>query len=175
MKAAIALTFAALVAAAALPASPVVWLRPAELPRPGSRVNVWPNAVAGSRVVGATLDKTRCCLGGELCSSAPVVGVIPSGVRVVNFTGPGPNGLGNNLIIAGNYSTLNTSYSVFFASSTAPGVAGQRILGKAGAGGEGGADTKSRLHSASLGTRHRVQGAGMRIGSSARGGRRRTM
>lgn len=129
MQAAVVLAFAVSAAAAALPASPVVWLRPAELPRPRSRVNVWPNAVTGSSIVGAVLDKTRCSLGSELCSSAPVVGVISSGVRVVNFTGPGPNGLGNNLIVAGNYSALNMSYSVFFASATAPGVTGQRILG----------------------------------------------
>ena len=129
MQTAIVLSFTALVTAS-LPASPVVWLRPAELPRPRSRVNIWPNAVAGSSIAGATLDKTRCSLGGALCSSAPVVGVLSSGHRVVNFTGPGPNGLGNNLIVAGNYSALNASYSVFFASATAPGVAGQRILGK---------------------------------------------
>jgi hypothetical protein len=120
-------------AASALPATPLVWLRPAELPPPGSSVHIWPNAATGSHIVGATLDKTNCSLGGEICSSAPVVGELSSGDRVVNFTSPGLFGLGNNLIIAGDYSAPNASYSVFFASATVPGITGQRILGECSA------------------------------------------
>lgn len=132
MQAAVLVLSFATTIASTLPASPLVWLRPAELPFPGSLVKLWPNAVTDSDVVGATLDSTYCCLGSELCSSAPFVGVLSSGDRVVNFTGPGLFGLGNNLIVAGDYSAPNTSYSVFFASSTVPGIAGQRILGECG-------------------------------------------
>lgn len=149
-------------ASAALPPSPLVWLRPAELPPPGSSVKFWPNAVIGSDIAGATLDMTNCSLGSELCASAPVVGELSSGARIVNFTGPGMFGLGQNLIVGGDYS--NTSYSVFFASATVPGIAGQRILGQCGA--RGPQPPTALKPSCEL----TLQQAATQTGSSARGG-----
>ena len=108
------------------PASPFAWLNPAALPAVGSPVTYW----GGHDEPAAVLDDSNCYPSStQSCSSAPVVGLAPNGVRVVNFSSPGRFGVGNNLIIPGDYSSPNISYSLFFASSTAAGSTGQRILG----------------------------------------------
>ena len=115
-----------------LPSSPFLWLRPAELPTTGSPVSVWPNAVQGSEVIGASIDNSSNCYANyNSCASAPVAAALSGqrGHAFVNFTSPGREGLGSNLVVEGDYSKANQSYSIFFASSSAPGSKGQRILG----------------------------------------------
>ena len=111
----------AALSAPALPAGEALWLRSADLPKPGAAISSWKNAARKAKGPGAELDASKCYPGYPWqCSSAPTSVSAPGGARAASFATKARIALGNNLIVAGDHSN-SSSYSVFYVSAASSG------------------------------------------------------